>query len=170
MKRRFIAFYDVLFSSIIAGTMWTVAITLLGQIEDFDWCVQNWHLVLAFAVCIAVPVTILLSLQKITIDLSCDKVEIFYLVNDNRNERDWNTNWNIRPSEIESIEVVKLSKEEKRQYTSARFLFNKYLKITHKFGHCKYVYVAHYSNAQIKEIIEILTYHNRKGNFYSRQK
>ena len=172
MKRRFIAFYDVLGFSIMAGIMWTTAIIILitGHLEDFDWAVANWHLAVLFAVCIAVPVTAMFCLQRITVDLTCDKVEIFYLVNDNRNERDWNTNWDILRSQIESIEVVKLSKEEKRQYTSARFLFNKYLKITHKFGHCKYVYVAHYSNAQIKEIIEILTYHNRKGNFYSRQK
>ena len=159
MKKRFIAFYDALCFSIIAGIMWTGAIIILinGQFGNSDWIEQNFHLAILFAICIAVPVTIMLSLQRITIDLSCDKVELFYLVNDNKNERDYNSNWNIYPSEIESIEVVKLSKEEKRRYTSARFLFSKYLKVNMKFGHCKYVYVSHYSNHQIKKIIKMLT-------------
>ena len=159
MKKRFIAFYDVLCFSIIAGIMWTTAIVIFitGHMGDFDWCVQNWSLVVVFAICVAVPVTIMLILQRITIDLSCDKVELVYLVNDNKNDRDYNSNWNIYPSEIESIEIVKLSKDEKRNYTSARFLFSKYLKVNLKFGHSKYVYVSHYSNYQIKKIIQILT-------------
>ena len=159
MKKRFIAFYDALCFSIIAGIMWTGAIIILinGQFGNSEGIEQNFHLAVLFAICIAVPVTIMLSLQKITIDLSCDKVEIFYLVNDNKNERDYNSNWNIYPSEIESIEVVKLSKEDKRKYTSARFLFSKYLKVNLKFGHSKYVYISHYSNYQINKIIKILT-------------
>ena len=121
MKKRFIAFYDALCFSIIAGIMWTGAIIILinGQFGNSEWIKQNFHLAVLFAICIAVPVTIMLSLQKITIDLSCDKVEIFYLVNDNKNERDYNSNWNIYPSEIESIEVVKLSKEEFSIFTSS---------------------------------------------------
>ena len=159
MKKRFIAFYDALYFSLIAGIMWTTAIVIFisGRLGDFDWCVQNWYLVVVFAICVAVPVTIMLTLQRVTIDLLCDKVELFYLVNDNKNERDYNSNWIIYPSEIESIEIVKLTEEEKRKYTSARFLFSKYLKVNLKFGHCKYVYVAHYSNYQIKKIIQILT-------------
>ncbi len=159
MKKRFIAFYDVLCFSIIAGIMWTTAIVIFitGHIGDFNWCVQNWNLVLAYAICIAVPFTIMLTLQKITIDLSCDKVELSYLINYRTNDRDLHSNWIIYPSQIESIEVVKLSKEEKRKYTSAKFLFSKYLKINMKFGQCKYVYVSHYSNYQIKNIIKVLT-------------
>lgn len=159
MRRRFIAFYDALFFSVVAGVMWTIAIMILitGQLGDFDWCVENWYLVLAFAICVAVPVTIMLSLQKIYIDLSCDKVSLFYLVNFRKNEKDLHSNWIIYPSEIESISIVKLSNEEKKKYTSARFAFNKYLKINLKFGHCKFVYVSHYSNWQIKKIIQMLT-------------
>ncbi len=159
MRKRFIAFYDALFFSIIAGVMWTVAIIIFitGQLGNFDWCVQNWYLVLTFAICFAVPVTILFSLQKITIDLSIDKVDIFYLVNFKKNERDLHSNWIIYPSEIESIEIVRLSNEEKRKNTSAKFLFNKYLKVNLKFGNCKYIYISHYSNYQIKKIIQMLT-------------
>ena len=157
MKKRFIAFYDVLLFLIITAIMWTIAIIILilGKLGDFDWCVQNWYLVLIFAICIAVPITIILSLQKITIDLSRDKVELFYLVNFKKS--DLHSNWIIYPSEIERVEIVKLSKEEKKKYTSVRFLFSKYLKINLRFGHCKYVYVSHYTNLQIKKIIQMLT-------------
>ena len=138
--------------------MWTGAIIILinGEFGNSEWIKQNFHLAVLFAICIAVPVTIMLSLQKMMIDLSCDKVELFYLVNFNKNDRDLHTNWNIYPSEIESIEIVKMSKEEKRKYTSARFLFSKYLKVNLKFGHIKYIYVSHYSNYQIKKIIKML--------------
>ena len=159
MKKRFIAFYDALCFAIIAGIMWTGAIIILinGQFGNSEWIKQNFHLAVLFAICIAVPATALFCLQKITIDLSCDKVSLFYLVNYRKNDRDLHTNWIIYPSEIESIEVVRLSKEEKRKYTSAKFLFSKYLKINFKYGHCKYVYVSHYSNSQIKKIIHLLS-------------
>ncbi|MGM9899284.1 MAG: hypothetical protein ACI32E_01735 [Bacilli bacterium] len=158
MKKRFIAFYDALCFSIIAGIMWTTAIVIFitGHMGDFDWCVQNWYLVVTYAICIAVPVTVMLSMQKMTIDLSYDKVSLFYLVNYKKNDRDLHSNWIIYPSEIESIEIVKLSTEEKRKYTSARFLFSKYLKVNLKYGHIKYIYVSHYSNYQIKKIIQML--------------
>ena len=159
MRKRFIAFYDALCFAIMAGIMWSAAIVILvtGHLGDFDWCVQNWYLVLTFAVCIATPTTALFCLQKITIDLSCDKVQLFYLVNYRKNDKDLHSNWVIYPSEIESIKVVNLSKEEKLQHTSAKFLFSKYLKINLKYGHCKYVYVSHYSNSQIKKIIHLLS-------------
>ena len=158
MKKTFVAFYDALCFSLVAGIMWTIAIVIFitGHLGDFDWRVQNWYLVVVFAICIAVPVTVMLSLQKMSIDLLRDKVSLFYLVNYRKNDRDLHTNWIIYPSEITSIEVVKLSKEEKRKYTSARFIFSKYLKVNFKFGHSKFVYVSHYSNYQIKKIIKML--------------
>lgn len=51
-------------------------------------------------------------------------------------------------------------KEEKRKYTSAKFIFSKYLKIEMKYGHVKYVYVSHYSKRQIKQIINLLMQSN----------
>ena len=166
MKRRFIAFYDILIFSITAGIMWTVALIILitGQFGNFDWCVENLKLVLAFAICISIPVTMMISLQKITIDLLCDKVELFYLVNYSKNDKDLHSNWIFYPSEIENVEVVKLSKEEKRKYTSAKFLFSKYLKIEMKYGHTKYVYVSHYSNGQIQNIVKILNSNKKSVN------
>ena len=159
MKKRFIAFYDILFFLIVAAIMWTIAIIILstGQFRNFDWLVQNWKLAFAFAICVSIPTTIMISLQKISIDLSCDKIELFYLVNYTKNDKDLHSNWHIYPSEIERISVVYLSKEEKRKYTSAKFLFSKYLKIEMKYGHTKYVYVSHYSNSQINQMIRMLS-------------
>lgn len=159
MKRiKITAFWDMLIGAIVCSILFTVAIYIFIVVKgDKGWNDISWYYALICAICVAVPVTIMLTLQRITIDLSCDKVELVYLVNDNKNDRDYNSNWNIYPSEIESIEIVKLSKEEKRKYTSARFLFSKYLKVNLKFGHSKYIYVSHYSNYQIKKIIQTLT-------------
>ena len=157
-KTKIIAFWDLLAGSFTCFILLTSAIYIFIVIKgDKEWNDIPLYYALICAICIAVPVTTMLSLQKMTIDLSCDKVTLFYLVNFEKNDRDLNTNWIIYPSQIQSIEVVKLSKEEKRAYTSARFLFNKYLKVNLKFGHSKYIYISHYSNYQIKQIINILT-------------
>ena len=157
MKKTFIAFWDLLIGALVCAALLSIAIYIFVVVKgDADWDEIPLHYTIICAGCIAVPTTIMLSLQRMTIDLSCDKVELFYLVNYNINGLDLHSNWIIYPSEIESIEVVNLSKEEKRQYTSARFLFSKYLKITMRYGHCKYVYVSHYSNAQINKIIKLL--------------
>ena len=159
MKRiKITAFWDMLIVSIVCSILFTVAIYIFIVVKgDKGWNDISWYHTLICAFCIAVPTTALFCLQKITIDLSCDKVHLFYLVNYRKNDRDLHTNWIIYPSEIESIEVVRLSKEEKRKYTSAKFLFRKYLKINLKYGHCKYVYVSHYSNSQISKIKKMLT-------------
>lgn len=68
-----------------------------------------------------------------------------------------NCNLDIILSKVESTEVVRLSNEEKREYTSTRFLFSKYIKIDLKDGRAQYLYVSHYSVFRIKEIIRLLT-------------
>ena len=139
--------------------MYTVSLWIMsrGPVGDL-----HWYWVIICAVCIAVPTgCIVFGIHKCTIDLVCDRVELVYLVRHNVNSRDLLSNWVIYPSEIEKVTVVRLSKEEKRRYTSARFLFSQYLKIEMKFGHVKYVYVSHYSNYQITQIIKLLTSDNR---------
>ena len=158
MKKTFAALYDVLFVSLISACMYTVSLWIMsrGPVGDL-----HWYWVIICAVCIAVPTgCIVFGIHKCTIDLVCDRVEIVYLVRHNVNSRDLLSNWVIYPSEIEKVTVVRLSKEEKRRYTSARFLFSQYLKIEMKFGHVKYVYVSHYSNYQIAQIIKLLTSDN----------
>lgn len=164
-KIKITAFWDLLIGAIICSILFTVAIFIFVVIKgNKGWNDISWYYALICSICIAVPTTIMLSLQKISIDLSCDKMSLFYLVNFKKNDRDLHGNWIIYPSEIESIDIVRLSNEEKKKHTSARFIFSKYLKINLKYGHCKYVYVSHYSNRQIKKIIQILTQNKSTAN------
>ncbi|MCH5179982.1 MAG: hypothetical protein J1F32_02065, partial [Erysipelotrichales bacterium] len=118
---------------------------------------NDWYFVVIYALCISIPFTAMFCLQRVTIEPNYDKVDFFYLVNYAKNEKDLNSNWIIYPSEIENISVVKLTNEEKRRYTSARFLFSKYLKVEMRYGHIKYIYVSHYSKNQINKIIKMLS-------------
>ena len=153
MKKRFIALYDMVLFSIISSIMFTSALTIM----IFDLLeIETWYFVIIYALCISIPFTAMFCLQRVTIEPNCDKVDFFYLVNYEKNEKDIYSNWIIYPSEIENISVVKLTKEEKRRYTSARFLFSKYLKIEMRYGHVKYIYISHYSKNQINKIIKIL--------------
>jgi hypothetical protein len=95
-------------------------------------------------------------MQHVVIDTNCDKTEWFYLVNHRINSKDLLSNWAIYPSEIEKVTIVRLNKEEKRRFTSAKFLFSKYLKIEMRYGHTKYVYISHYAPFQINQIIHML--------------
>ena len=157
-KRKIIAFYDAVFFAVISSIMLTIVITILmsGKLENSVPINQKWYCAVIFAFCISFTFCLLFFIQNITIDLNCDKVNIHYLVNYARNDKDLHSNWIIYPSEIEKVSVVKLTKEEKRKYTSAKFLFSKYLKVEMKHGHIKYLYVSHYSNYQIKKIIKML--------------
>ena len=162
MRRNFIAFWDIIIYSLISAFLLSIAAYIIIIIKgDLGWHLFPWWLSLIAAFCIAIPVGLIFTVQKVTIDLNCDKVEWFYLVNYAKNDLDLHSNWIIYPSEVEKIAVVKLTKEEKRRYTSAKFLFSKYLQIEMKYGHVKYVYVSHYSKWQIKKIIELLTSYNK---------
>ncbi len=59
-------------------------------------------------------------------------------------------------SEVEALELVKLTKEELKEL-GQKHLFNKYLKITVGYGSPKYVYVGNYAERQIKKIVKMLT-------------
>ena len=62
----------------------------------------------------------------------------------------------ININQIVKIELIKLTKEEQKNYTGYKHLFNKFLKFNLKYGNSKYVYVGNYSNHQIKKIISLL--------------
>ena len=66
--------------------------------------------------------------------------------------------WNgeVHLDEVKSVELVKLTAEEKIKYIGVRHLFDKYIKIglNNSSGY-KYIYVSMYSNFQIKKIITI---------------
>ena len=159
MKKRIFAFYDVLISVIVASILWTTSLIIMAnsQINDFKWLCENFGVAVCCAVCFVLPVLVALFVQWMIIDLRIDKLEAHYLVNFNKNDKDILSNWMIFPSEVVNAELVKLSKEEKRKYTSAKFMFSKYIKVDMRYGHCKYLYVSHFSNYQIKKIIKMLT-------------
>lgn len=160
-KRKFTAFWDLLIGSIVCAILFAVAIYILFFIKgDNGWNDIPWYYTLISAFCVSISVTMMFTFQKISIDLSCDQVKLFYFVDYRKKDIDLTNNWLIFPSEIESVELVKLSKEEIKKYTTGKLLFNKYLKIKNKYGNYEYVYVAHYSNHQIKKIIKLLTNKN----------
>ena len=158
MRKTFTAKYDKVICGILAVLLWPTALIILikGNFNDLDWGIKNFHWIVIFATCVALPFFGVFA-QKFTIDFWSDKVILFYMVNLRRNKFDIETNWTIKPSQIESVEVVRLTKEEKKKYTSTKFWFTKYLKIKLNDGSAKYVYVSHYSDKQIKEIIKWLT-------------
>ena len=157
--KKIIAFFDAVAFAVISSILLTIALTILvsGRIGKSIPMNQNWYLAVIVAFCIAIPSTAMFCLQRVSIDLNCDKVDFFYLVNYAKNDKDINSNWFVYPSEIKTISVVKLTKNEKRKYTSARFIFSKYLKVEMRYDHVKYIYVSHYSNRQINKIIKMLT-------------
>lgn len=71
--------------------------------------------------------------------------------------------WNLQHipiSEIEYVEIVKLTQDEKCAKVHYKHLFNKYLKFTLKksdtqYGNVKYIYVGNYSKRQIKKIVHL---------------
>ena len=150
-------FCDAIIIGIVSIILFAIAIYIIIIKGDTPWYSFSSFYTLIAAFCIAIPVGLILTIQRVTIEPNYDKVDFFYLVNYAKNEKDLNSNWIIYPSEIENISVVKLTNEEKRRYTSARFLFSKYLKVEMRYGHVKYIYVSHYSKNQINKIIKMLS-------------
>ncbi len=60
-------------------------------------------------------------------------------------------------SEVEKIEIIKLTREEQKNYIGYKHMLRKYLKINLKDGKSKYVYVGNYSNYQINKIIKLIS-------------
>ena len=57
MKKKIIAFYDVLLFAIVCGPLivCSILIFFFGKIGDFSWAVEHWYFVLLFALGIGVP-------------------------------------------------------------------------------------------------------------------
>lgn len=82
IKRRFLAFWDLLIISIMAVVHFSVGIYIAFFIRgDTPWHIFPWYYTLITAYCLAAPVGALFWLQRVTIDLNCDKVDLYYLVN-----------------------------------------------------------------------------------------
>ena len=163
MRKRIIAFYDVLLFAIICSPMIVTAVILLFMLVTkgtSEWIYENWYLVLIFAITFMVPIG---GTQMFRYCVFANNSIYFHYFRfttsweNAANNIDARWNQNVFISEIKDIEIVKLTEEEKRTKVYYKHWFNKYLKINLNYGNPKYVYVGNYSNHQIKKIIKILT-------------
>ena len=161
MRKRIIAFYDLLFYAIICGPLIVVSILLLSLLVTkgtSEWIYKNWYLLVTFAV------SFMLSIAGVSLFRYCifnnNTIYFHYFPfakswEKAANNIDVRWNQNVLISEIKDIEIVKLTAEDKQTKVYYKHWFNKYLKINLKYGNPKYVYVGNYSNYQIKKIIKL---------------
>ena len=163
MRKKIIAFYDILLFAIICGPMICTAITLLFILVTkgtSEWIYTNWYLVLIFAITFMAPIGGTMMFRFCVTNNNSINFHYFPFTtswNNTTNNIDGRWNQNVFISEIESIEIVKLTEQEKQTKVYYKHWFNKYLKINLRCGNPKYVYVGNYSNHQIKEIVKMLT-------------
>ncbi len=162
MRKRIIAFYDLLLYAIICSPLIIISTILLLMLVTkgtSEWIYQNWYLLLIFAITFMLPIGGAMLFRYCII--KNDSIHFHYFPfrkswkNANNNiDKAWNQD--IFISEILNVEIVKLTKNEKQTKIYYKHWFNKYLKINLKYGSSKYVYVGNYSNYQIKMIIKFL--------------
>lgn len=162
MKKTITAFYDILLYSIISVPLIILSLYIFfygNYFSDSEWLIKNWHLVAVFALGLAIPIG---SIQLIRFFKIVNNESVYFhyfpfttnweKAADNIDIR-WNQEMFI--SEIESIEIVKLSRAEKKQVFYKHW-GNKYLKINLKYGKNKFVYIGNYSKQQIEKIIKLM--------------
>ena len=163
MKKRIVAFYDLLFYAIICGPLIIVSIVLLSLIATkgtSEWIYKNWYLLVTFAFSFMLSVVGVILFRYCIFNNNSIHFHYFPFTTSWKkaaNNIDLRWNQDVLISEINDIEIVKLTKEEKQIKVYYKHWFNKYLKINLKLGNPKYVYVGNYSNHQIKKIIKLLT-------------
>lgn len=161
MKKRIIAFYNLLLYAIICVPLIVIAAVLLYILVTRgtgEWIREHWGLVIAFAVSVMVPIGGVHMID--TCDIENNEVRFYHMPLTKGWEKAVNNidaRWNHRflISEVAAIEIVKLTKEEKRAKVYYRHWFNRYLKITLKYGAVKYIYVGSYAGLQIRKMMEL---------------
>ncbi len=142
-------------------------IVLLGlfQVVLFINFVDNINVVILAYICLFIVVLALVKLISIPYHIVFNnnrmKVYDFPLFATNKFYKKkrslilWNSEINI--DEVKSVELVKLTKEQKKKYIGYIHLFDKYIKINlYNSNSDKYIYVSIYSSSQIKKIINLL--------------
>ena len=161
--KKVLAFYDLLLYLIICIPLIIIAIfiMLFAQLDSFSWDAEYWCLILLLGLGISIPVAGIFFIRRYDVEHGenvffryCSFIYSFGKFVNNIDDY-WNVNMFI--SEIKSVDVVKLTKEEKTTKVHYKHWFNKYLKIDLKYGNPKYVYVGNYSRFQIKKMCKILT-------------
>ena len=170
MKKRIMAFYDVLLYAIICSPLIVIAVTLLFMLVTQGtsaWICENWYLVLIFAITFTIPLGGTMMLRCCLIRDNTIRFVYFPFTLDwekATNNIDIRWNQEVFISEVKDIEIVKLSDNEKQTKVFYKHWFNKYLKITLMYDNSKYIYIGNYSNYQIKKIIRFLTKHKQNQN------
>ena len=163
MRKRIIAFYDVLLFAIICSPMIVTAVILLFMLVTkgtSEWIHENWYLVVIFFFFFMVPIGGTIMFRYCV--TSNNSVHFHYFTftkswKNATNNIDIRWNQDVVISEIKDIEIVKLTEEEQQTKVYYKHWYNKYLKINLKYGNPKYVYVGNYSNYQVKKIIKLMT-------------
>ena len=163
MRKRIIAFYDVLLFAIICSPMIVIAVILLFMLVTkgtSEWIHENWYSVVFFAITFMVPIGGTMMFRYCVTSNNFVHFHYFTFTKSWKkaaNNIDIRWNQDVVISEIKDIEIVKLTEEEKQTKVYYKHWFNKYLKINLKYGNPKYVYIGNYSNYQIKKIIKLMS-------------
>lgn len=152
--------------SIKERVIYTPLITALGVIIALLLNHSN-NTAILYIVCACIVVAVLLLLKLFQfpyhIVINKDKMKIydFPLLATNRFYREkrslilWNSE--IFIDEVKSVELVKLSKEQKMKFIGYVHFFNKYIKVSlNNSNGEKYIYASIYSKSQIKKIVTLL--------------
>ena len=162
MRKRIIAFYDVLLYAIICVPLVVVSAVsfyLLVTKGTSEWIYENWYIVVIFAISFMLPIGGIMLFRYCLIENNLMHFHYFtFATSWEKVNKNIDVLWNqdVLIVEVKDVEIVKLTKEEKKEKVFYKHWFNKYLKITFKYGNPKYVYVGNYHPVQIKKIIKIL--------------
>ena len=148
--------------------IYTPLILVLGVFQLILWLnyIDNPPILLIACACIVVIVALLIKLFEVPyhIVINNNRVEVydfpFFATNKFYRKKRSLILWNreIDISEVKSVEIVKLTKEQKMKYIGYNHLFDRYIKVSfnHSNSH-KYIYASIYSKSQIQQIINLLT-------------
>lgn len=126
---------------------------------------NNVKIIIVVYVCVVIVVALLIKLfdipYHVVVNNNKMKVYDFPLLATNKfyhKKRSlilWNSEINI--DEVQDIQLVKLTKEQKMRYIGYIHFFNRYIKVSlNNSSSDKYIYISPYSKSQINKIINLL--------------
>ena len=162
MRKRILAFYDLIFYAIICGPLIVISIVSLYflLVRDGEGIGRDLFSLITFAFSFSISFVGTKLFRYCVIKNNSIHFHYFpFTTSWEKAANNIDARWNqdVVISEIKDIEIVRLTEEEKGTKVYYKHWFNKYLKINLKCGNPKYVYVGNYSNYQIKKIIRIAT-------------
>ena len=120
MRKRIIAFYDVLLFAIICSPMIVIAVILLFMLVTkgtSEWIHENWYLVIIFAITFMVPIGGTMMFRYCVTNNNSVHFHYFTFTKSWKNATnniDIRWNQDVMISEIKDIEIVKLTEDEKQ--------------------------------------------------------